>query len=70
MAQTDAEYQCAWRERHWGKPRGNRVLLARLTALRACVSSVRPNWQPGRRPVPGRRQDGWGGVSGGEGGAR
>jgi hypothetical protein len=37
MAQTDAEYQCAWRERHRGKPRGNRVLLARLAALRGRV---------------------------------
>jgi hypothetical protein len=32
MAQTNAERQRTWRERHRGEPRGNKTLMAKLTA--------------------------------------
>jgi len=46
MAVSDAEREAnrrrqqAWRARHQGKPRGNKVLIAELAALRARVAEL------------------------------
>jgi hypothetical protein len=37
MALSNAERQCAWRERYKGEPRGNARLMTELATLRAPV---------------------------------
>src|SRR4051795_2696036 len=40
MALSNAERQCAWRERYKGEPRGNARLMTELATLRARVAEL------------------------------
>jgi hypothetical protein len=56
MAQTNAERQRAYRERHRGEPRGNAALQAQLAVLQGRVAQLEA--ELAGRPVAGRRRGG------------
>jgi hypothetical protein len=52
MALTSTERQRLWRDRHRGEPRGNKVLMAQLTALQAHVAQLEAELAARPRPAP------------------
>jgi hypothetical protein len=58
MALTKAERQRIWRERYRGEPRGNKAMLAELTALQAVGGgSCGPTQTVPRKPTGRQRDD-------------